>query len=139
MSKVKTLDSGGFFFEANPRLEYIDVSGLNELGELTYFIIRHNPYLRQVQCTRLLRRTSSSRVVATILSNSSSDYSDENFCPTDSTFPTQMCDSSSACTDAYYLWARENDYDFEENTVQISGPPQYSAVEWKRNQRYVQE
>lgn len=47
MSKVKTLDSGGFFFEANPRLEYIDVSGLNELGELTYFIIRHNPYLRQ--------------------------------------------------------------------------------------------
>eukprot|EP00984_Skeletonema_dohrnii_P012715 scaffold5190_cov92-Skeletonema_dohrnii-CCMP3373.AAC.5 len=47
MSKVKTLDSGGFFFEANPRLENIDVSGLNELGELTYFIIRHSPNLRQ--------------------------------------------------------------------------------------------
>jgi len=60
-----------------------------------------------------------------------------NFCPEDTTFPTAMCDSSATCTDAYYLWARENDYDFEENVVQLSGPPQFSGAEWKRKQRYV--
>jgi hypothetical protein len=159
MSNLRTLDSGGFFFEANPRLESIDVSRLNELGELTYFIIRLNPNLRQGASSigGDLSHSDNAPLLSNLQCNSpdfcvepqvpewlgpvcqTDDYnpSDRKFCPTDSTFPMQMCDSRSTCADAYYLWARENDYDFEENTVQISGPPQYSAVEWKRKQRYV--
>jgi hypothetical protein len=53
----------------------------------------------------------------------------------DPTFPSELCNSTLSCTDAYYLWARENDYDFEENVVQINGPPQFSAVKWKRKER----
>ena len=157
MRELKVLDSGGFFIEANHLLKDIDLSGLNKLGDLTYFIIRHNSGLRQGSLSiGDLSHSANDPILSNLSCNSpefcveppapgwltpvcstSGDFYYENFCPEDPTFPTKMCDSISTCTDAFYLWARENDYDFEENVTQLSGPSQFSAVEWKRNQRYV--
>jgi hypothetical protein len=161
---LHTLDSGGFLIEAQPQLKSVNVSALNELGKLTYFIIRHNPKLGKeaLSIGDLSAGNSGNDPILSNLQCNSPDFcillvddstkipkwlqhevchptvSNNNSCPNTTTYPnTQMCDSKSTCTDAYYLWARENDYDFEENVVQLSAPPQYSAVEWKRRQRCI--
>lgn len=157
-------EGGGFLITTNRKLKtlsfpslvllWIDLSGLEQLGNLTYFIVRHNSAPQQGSLSiEGLSTSNNSPILSNLLCNSpefcvepptpdwltptcfGSDVN--NFCPEDTTFPTTMCNSSATCTDAYYLWARENDYDFEENVVQLSGPPQFSGVEWKRKQRYV--
>jgi hypothetical protein len=157
MPKLESLASGGLFFEANPKLREIDLSKLAFLNTTTYFIIRHNHNLRQgsLSISDDLSEAENEPLLANLKCNtpyfcveppapewmhpicsSSGDYLNENFCPEDTTFPPVVCDSTFDCTDAYYLWARENDYDFEENVVQLSSPPQFSAIRKVRQARF---
>lgn len=153
ISQVFQLRSGGFWAEGNCAMKLIDMNGLEALGNTSYFVVRENPLLQQDSLwIPNVSQSNYDPILSNLYCNSPKFCVDESTAPSwaepicpadrsewcdtnDKTFPHSLCDSPLDCTDAFYLWSRENDYDFEENIIQLFAPPRFSAVQWRRDNR----
>jgi len=89
-------------------IEEVRAPSLVEIGE--DLLVFGNPHLALVEFPVLQTNQSITSVDDALASNAS-----------------MTCTDPLNCTDAYYLYARENDFDFEENAIYLDAPHQFRA------------